>query len=397
MVCWTLALFARIGFDGWVALVCVAAGLLVALAICTVMAARSRRSAGLRIVVYLESATRMGLPLAEMIESAAAMEDRRFAASLRKLADLLRAGRSVRDALALAAPQVTIRIRELIGVAERTGRLSETLAELLEQAQREKLSHDPPVQWLYPLLVLGVLCAILAAALVWAPPAFAELYSDSEADRTDMAGAILHESQVFVALLALAAGMLVPLGIVTLWAAAVFYRDSGLPSPPALAAIGEGLRTMAGRLPLAGPALRDRQLADACSVIASALRSAIPLQAALLEAQTLPIDPSLRRRIVRWVDGLESGQSPEQAARAAGMPRLLVGMLATGQAAAGPAEAFDFLSRYYAARFSRALELARGALVPAAVLLLGLLTGAMVLALLSPMFTLIETTARNFP
>src|SRR5687768_9189075 len=61
---------------------------------------RAYRNAGRRTLVYLESAARLGAPLPEMMEAAAATESGKFSWRLIHLSRQLRDGRSLRDALA---------------------------------------------------------------------------------------------------------------------------------------------------------------------------------------------------------------------------------------------------------------------------------------------------------
>ncbi len=64
-------------------------------------------------------------------------------------------------------------------------------------------------------------------------------------------------------------------------------------------------------------------------------------------------------------------------------------MMATGQAAAGDAEVFRFLGRYYRSRFSRLKILARGAAVPAVVIFFGVIVAIVMLGLFLPLIVLI--------
>ena len=79
------------------------------------------------------------------------------------------------------------------------------------------------------------------------------------------------------------------------------------------------------------------------------------------------------------------------AARAAGLPGLVVGMLETGVAAGGEVpEVLRFLSRYYRARFSRAMAVVRGAVVPATVLAFAAPVLWIALSLFVPMVAMVE-------
>src|SRR5687767_9000816 len=99
----------------------VAAFTMVLLAMAALTAARAlarvKRQAGQRILGYLAMSVRLNAPLPDMLEAAANAERGRVGQRLWNLAQRLRSGGSLRDALLHAAPEVTPRHRELIGVA----------------------------------------------------------------------------------------------------------------------------------------------------------------------------------------------------------------------------------------------------------------------------------------
>jgi type II secretory pathway component PulF len=126
-------------------------------------------------------------------------------------------------------------------------------------------------------------------------------------------------------------------------------------------------------------------------VMADSLEAGLPLDAALREAGDLSIAPSVSRRLNRWAAGAEQGQSPPDAARAAGLPPLITGMITTGLAATNMAEVFRFLGRYYANKFSRLAILLGGAAVPATALFFGTIVAFVALSLFTPMIALINS------
>jgi type IV pilus assembly protein PilC len=138
---------------------------------------------------------------------------------------------------------------------------------------------------------------------------------------------------------------------------------------------------------------RSRDWADVCRVMADSLEAGLPLDVALRAASELTIAPSVRRRLDRWADDVQQGQSPPDAARAAGMPPLITGMTTTGLAATNMADVFRFLSRYYAGKFSRLAILLQGAAVPATAIAFGAIVAFVALSLFTPMIALINSVS----
>jgi type II secretory pathway component PulF len=97
----------------------------------------------------------------------------------------------------------------------------------------------------------------------------------------------------------------------------------------------------------------------------------------------------MRRKLARWADGIEAGMPSAHAADAAGMPRLISALTATADLTAA-AEAFNFLSRYYAMKFSRLITLLRATAIPAMTFLFGGIVGFVVLSLFLPLIGLID-------
>jgi type II secretory pathway component PulF len=123
-------------------------------------------------------------------------------------------------------------------------------------------------------------------------------------------------------------------------------------------------------------------LGDACGTIAAALRSGRPLHRAIEEATTIRMNEVLRERLREWELGVEAGQAADEAAREAGLPNLVCGMIGAGRGGE-PAEAVEFLAAYYRGRFSRSRELLRAGAVP----IMALVFGGFVLFVAAGMFS----------
>lgn len=145
--------------------------------------------------------------------------------------------------------------------------------------------------------------------------------------------------------------------------------------------------------PLAHGLVRDRGLADVFDVLAEGLEAGRPLAEALPETQRLRLNKVLEQRLLRVAEAVERGMSLADAARLAGMPALVAGMVATGEASGTLAETCAFLARYYRARFSRTLILLQMAAEPVMVLTLGILVAIIVVALFMPLVTLIDSVS----
>ena len=138
---------------------------------------------------------------------------------------------------------------------------------------------------------------------------------------------------------------------------------------------------------------RNRGLSDVCSTLSESLEAGLPINQGLAHVASMDINYRLRQRIKDWADGVNSGLPLAQAARAARLPPLLVGVLATGQAGGDLTSMFHFLGRHYDAQFSRLAAALRGAAVPAIVLTMGTLVGTVAVSLFLPLVNLLQHVA----
>ena len=96
----------------------------------------------------------------------------------------------------------------------------------------------------------------------------------------------------------------------------------------------------------------------------------------------------MRRKVERWWRGVDSGLSPDVAARQAGLPALLVGQCAT--MAADPGLPFEFLARHYQLRWTERIAALQAALVPIVALVMGLVVGTVAVGFFQPLVALID-------
>ena len=101
----------------------------------------------------------------------------------------------------------------------------------------------------------------------------------------------------------------------------------------------------------------------------------------------------LRSQIGVWVSEIEDGAPPADAARAAGMPALMCGLMSSAARTTDLGAVFRFLSRYYEGRFARTIAFLEAAILPMLALGMGLLVGWLMRALFLPMTSLIMTSS----
>jgi type IV pilus assembly protein PilC len=327
----------------------------------------SRRRA-IVVLSYLEQAVRLNLPLPAMLSAAAASEPPGTASSLRNLRDDLESGASIASALRQSTPAVGRRVTGLIDSAERLGQLPKTLRRIVHEIRHRRLDDAIDISFLktYPPVLAAAILSITSMFMIFVMPKYKTIFADFHTDLPGTTKFLLLISDWFTD----DYGWLILLLIVI---TATFLLTTWLSKPNCFT--------------------RSRDWADVCRVMADSLEAGLPLDVALRAASELTIAPSVRRRLDRWADDVQQGQSPPDAARAAGMPPLITGMTTTGLAATNMADVFRFLSRYYAGKFSRLAILLQGAAVPATAIAFGAIVAFVALSLFTPMIALINSVS----
>jgi type IV pilus assembly protein PilC len=342
---------------------------------------RRRRAAA--VLSYLEQAIRLNLPLPRMLRAAGQSETGKIATRLADVSQLLECGAPLDIALETQVPEMPARQLRLIGAAQHTGRLPEMLRMLVNQQRTSHTGNSsaPFFGIIYAILMLLFISGVTSMFIIFVMPKLMQVFLDFKVP--------LPALTVWMRSAATSAAVVLPLVAV----AAVVYPamklwEIYLPANPTRRR--RWLDWLVWWTPLAHSISQNRGLADACYVIAQSLKVGFPLDRAIFETTDLHFNRTLQRQLRQFLTSIQSGSDPAHAARGAGLPSMMVGMLATAQASGSLAEVFAFLARYYQTRFSRTVLLLQGALAPLTALVFGAVVCCVALNLFLPMVRLIE-------
>ena len=345
-------------------------------------AIRGRRIAGL--LGYLEQAMRLNLPLPQMLYAAQKSESGRMVQRLEELRSSLQAGAPLSMALC-RIPEIPDRTRQLLAAAERTGQLPAMLRRMLDEEEHRQRSDDASDRSFmcaylgaYPLIAVG----IVSMLLVFVMPKFERIFKDFGVSLPEATQWLLRLGRSEVAPVAVA----IFITICVMWIGSKLWE---LIVPRSIVGPWNWPQWLAWWTPIVGSAIRDRGLGDIFCVLADTTRAGYPLPAALAEAGGLRLNIGQAMQMCRWIEGVDAGQPMSEAARRAGLPQLVVGLLSSAQQSGEAQDAFAFLSSYYSGRFSRLSVFLRSAMVPAMTLIFGAIVLFITLSLFSPMITLI--------
>jgi type II secretory pathway component PulF len=356
-----------------------------------------RRGQAMAVLAYLEQAVRLNLPLPDLLTAAALAERGALRRRLMTLRHRLETGEPIGDGLARSLSGLPYRTVAMVQAAERSGCLAQVLRRVVDQersarradsAARTDSSSVLFFRW-YPLVL--ALSVSLACFLfgTFVAPKYMQLFKDFGLPVPPLTRWVLDLTPWLIV-------VVVACGLVLLARVAGLFGELFTPRLVRINPLLTAADPLLWHLPPARGVVRSRGLADVCHAAADALERGHTLDRALGEASTQRVNSVLRRRLRVWADLAGQGQPPADAARLAGMPPLVTGMLATARSGEDGANAMRFLARYYEGRFSRAAHFVRAAATPLLALVFGGIVAVIALAQFLPMVRLMDKLSGGF-
>ncbi len=342
---------------------------------------RFRRAA--LVLIYVEQAVRMNLPLPEMARAAAETESGKLRDRLQRVANALEQGEPLKSALA-RVPEFKQRDLAMIDAAERVGRLPQALAYLRARAQQSLKAGFSIIEAILLGTTLSFTLLIVLWWMIFIVPKFQRIVEDFgvalprstlllvETARRIDPGIFAFLFRMFFS------GWILLLAVI---AALIFVRLIKIIRR-------HGWRVL-DRVPIFGRGLRDRAWADAMFLVSQAITAGEPLHRAIALASELRGSWRVSRAMRVWASGLEQGLPSHVAAASARVPQIIGQMQLTAHLSSQPSEVFEFLARHYALKWSRLSDLIRQSVGPISVVALGLIVLWVGLATIEPLVVLI--------
>ena len=345
----------------------------------TCRAIRRRRVS--TVLAYLEQAVRLNLPLPSMLNAAAAGETGATRGSLVAMSRLLQQGQTVADAFRAAVHEATGLEGNAIEAGEQSGRLAGALDRLLRRAKpvNSGSSDRNSFYRLYLIFAVPVMVIVFSLYTIFVLPKFKGIFHDFHISLplpSTLVMSLAADSYLQWAAVAVA---LVPIVWVLLRFNEMFQES---PRPRWIA---NTLGFIAWYTPILHGMIRDRGITDLCEQVADSADAGLPLVQAVQQSIPLQDNFVMRSKVRRWCTALRDGKSTAEAARGAGLPRLLCGLLATVRGDDDLIAVMSFVARHHFNRFSRTSAFMQAAFVPMVVLLLGSLVALIGLSIFLPL------------
>ncbi len=320
----------------------------------------------------LATLTTAGLPLLQSLllirQSASKIKLVRLT---QQLAENIQAGNNLSESLQ-QQQCFDLLSRSLISAGEQSGTLDHMLTRIA--AHREKsalLQKKVRKVLLYPMAVLLIASVVTAILLLYAVPQFSLLYSSMGAELPAFTGFVLQLSTLLqhngLALLA-ASGL-------CCMAFRFLYKRQTL------------LRRQADKLLLIIPIVRKNILARFCRILATFSSAAIPLDTALSAAVSVSDNRCYQSAVLAVQEQINAGQSLYSAlSRQTLFPPVLLRFVATGEASGTLDSMLQKLAILYEQETDDLTEGLTSLLEPVIMATLGVIIGALIIALYLPIF-----------
>uniref|UniRef100_A0A832ICS2 Type II secretion system F family protein n=1 Tax=Eiseniibacteriota bacterium TaxID=2212470 RepID=A0A832ICS2_UNCEI len=319
-----------------------------------------------------------GLPLVRSLRSIARdHHDRKLAAILERVAEDVQKGESLSAALGRHPTAFDEVFVSLVHTGEISGTLDEIMdqtAAYLERAEALRVKVEAALR--YPSFILFFSLAVLAVMVFWIIPMFSGIYGRFRVPLPFATQALLNLSRGITENL-LIVGVLAAVAGLALWNAAQTERGR-------LAWDRWKLRA-----PIFGPLIRMYAVTKLARTLGILTASGTQILYALKVMRPVPGNLVLERGLDQIRARVEQGTSLSRAMSESGvLPEMLVQMTATGEETGQLDNMLGRTADFYEQRVTSAVDGLSSLIEPFAIIIVGLVVGAMLLALYLPIFSL---------
>lgn len=268
----------------------------------------------------------------------------------------------------------------LVSAGEQTGKLEYCCMKLAQQQQRQlQLKQQLFKAMRYPLFMLLLTVMISGGMLLWVLPEFAEIYRSSDTPLPEFTRWLISLSDNLLAMLP---------GILLFWIVLIFGWRLKRKNNHSWQQTEQRWLL---RLPLAGVLWQSTILAQIFSILALTQQSGLPLREGLNITGQLQHGGLWHQALENLRLHIEQGQSLSSGLiQQVGFPPLCYMLIRLGEQTGTLDQLFGRLADWYEAQASRTTAELTTSVEPVMLMITGIITGSIVVAMYLPMFSLGE-------
>ncbi|MEK6749070.1 MAG: type II secretion system F family protein [Pseudomonadota bacterium] len=307
------------------------------------------------------------------------VDDSRVAETVHRTLDFVRQGKSLSQACAQSPQAFDTLFLATLEAGELAGALPTALtgytAYLARQIEFTKRVRQALT---YPIFLLATLGAILGLMFVFVLPRFTQMYADLGVE-------LPWATRVLVALVEHW------FGVAMLVAGLIFATRFGVRRLHASPQYALWLAKLKERIPIVGPLWVHLRVVTFANAMGMLMASGLPALSALKTFHDSAADPDVRRRVDVAIERVRAGKSLSAALRAAEiMPASALAMLRVGEDGGHVSGMLEDISKLYQERVNGVVAKLVTIIEPMLILLMGLLVGAVLIAMYLPIFSVME-------
>ena len=324
---------------------------------------------------------RSGLPILQVLDAVTErMEPGSFREALRDIREEIRGGAVLSESFNKHSHLFPPLYISSIKAGEKSGDLPVTLGRFIVYQKRvEAIRAKVKSAIFYPILLSVAVITVVLFLLFYVIPSFSQIYADANAVLPLATRILIALSTSLISFLPL----LIPLVIVAFFVLKTYLRsDSGI----------RWKDNLFLRIPFLGKLVIDYATLGFCRTFGTTLLSGIPVVQAMSMARGTLNNRLLEDKMTVAIRRIEEGASISQAINEGNFfPGLALRMIGVGEATGALAEMLWDVADYYESEVERRLDRLTTMVEPLMMMTMGIVIGAIVIAMYIPIFQLAGT------
>lgn len=300
--------------------------------------------------------------------------------ALREIKDEMREGRSLSEAMADHSRIFPELLISMVSAGEISGRLDEILDRMATYFEKQyELKQKIRTALTYPAVIGTVSVFITLFLLAFIVPVFTDMFISFDQDIPAYTQAVLNISAVFQTYW----------WLLLLFISVILISVKGLNKQEKVAYFFDGVKL---KLPIFGSFIQKAALARFSQTLSTLLNSSVPIIEAVEITERIMTNRVIKDVLKSSRQALEEGESLAKPMTAHWVfPKLLTQMVAVGEATGALDQMLQKVSYFYEQELEEASDKLKSLIEPVMIIFLAVVVGAIVLAIVIPMFSLFES------
>jgi type II secretory pathway component PulF len=356
----------------------------------------SRYATAAYVISTIGASMRQNLPLPMALESAASGQSNKRARILRAIQKWLVQGYSLSESVQRGYPRCPGHAVAMIRAAERIDQLPQAIraVEADMVARTDERRRIKPASWTYPVVILLILFLIFLGLMTYVIPKFREVLQELVEGELPVVTRFLMDVAGFIAygmgpyiliMLAFTVFVVFPFWLV------LRFRSRRPDKPYLVSRIGDFIKW---HLPVFHWFEQNYCLVHTVELLRLSLNAGCTVNGAIANTLELDVNSCFRKRLRKWLAGVEAGDNISVAARESKLGSPLAWAFDDKVNEGNTPAILEMLESFYRSNYSYRVNLARFITEPCTTIGLGLAVGFVIYGIFSAVVAMVDETAK---